>query len=1376
MPAERGRPVSYRDALINKFSDRSSSHVSKNNYSILVNNSTSVVNDKSCSYPDELISRAKSVANSSEASKSDAVTMIGNASYDVGFREFQSREPIILNVEIGDKIYEALVDTGASVSVINYDVVKSISCGIHRRGQCTPINVCLSVGERSSFQLKEFVEIQFKLEGKTMLYRFYVMPNLTNEIILGMDWLTDQQALVDVLNKSILLNPKVKRSPPLSLPDDKDSTLSFGAIETMTVYCKKFTYFSPDANSIVKFNARVPDGDYLFEPNKTMQLKKLMLFPHAVITIRNGKGFTYAVNPMKERKFLVKSTQLGSLVPVNSPIVPVENKKLSSIQIHNAVANVDDLKINHGPNLTCEQKKQLFALIKDYRHCFANSTAEMGRTELITHTINTGDSQPIRSNCYRYSFEERNELKSKINELMEEGILEPSSSPWASPAVFARKKDGTLRLCVDYRKLNAVTKKDVYPLPRIDDSLDRLANTKFFTSLDLFSGYHQVAMNDEDKEKTAVITPDGLYQYNVLPFGLCNAPATFQRLVDRLFHRMKWTSILVYLDDLVVFGSSFEEHQSRLKDVFEALSRAKLTLKPSKCVFAHSELKYLGHVISTEGVSVDPEKISAVENFPVPISKTHVRSFLGLAGYYRRFIENFALIAEPLSRLTRNNAAFLWTDEQQTAFEKLKRKLTSMPILAYYQQDAPTAIHSDASGHGMGAVLTQIQNKKEVVIAYASQKFSDTEKRYSTTERELLAVVWAIRKFRPYIFGRPFDVVTDHHSLCSALKLSEPNDRICKWVTYLQQYNLTVKYKSGAKHLDADGLSRSPLDEAGEVKSVSLWALQTMDLKTEQLKDSTLKPIITSLRNVYDNEEPPLKSIKNLHDYCLMDSILYKANYNYAGRLWLLCIPESMQAEVIRSVHEDPTGGHLGLHRTLATVRSRFYWPQMIKTVRRFLLGCQKCQAFNRRVGKPPGLMQEYEEPSRPFQRVGVDYVGPFVSSHHKNTHIFVMVDHLTRYVEAVPVTAATGKNAMRALRSHIFYRHSIPETIVEDQGREFLSSVYKDELSRLGVKCTRTSPYHPQTNGMTERFNGTLKKIISKYVADDHKDWDEWVQAAVHAYNTSIHDVTNYAPHYLLYGKEPILPIDLCLPVLHDRVDDNAADQCHDRIEVALDEAKMKSKKARRKNKQRYDQHHTEVRYESGDLVWRYTPKRVIGLSEKLLPHWSGPYEIVGQLTPVTYWVKDHRTNMKRKRRKPFYVHVAHLKPYVPEVPNGAILISSDEDSADSSVTARPPTVTKPVRSSRKSKSSNEQTWDWLQNSPCKERNVIEESSESESEIRSISESEPIAESSVNTRKRMTNTERLLAESKRFLNDTITSKTRARSRAAYMSRSLDFD
>ena len=456
------------------------------------------------------------------------------------------------------------------------------------------------------------------------------------------------------------------------------------------------------------------------------------------------------------------------------------------------------------------EKAEIGQLLRDHQEVFSRNELDLGVTNLLEHAIDTGRAPPIKQRPRRVPLAFAGEDQEAIRKLVDQGSVRPSTSPWASPLVLVRKRDGTVRPCVDYRAVNAVTVKDAFPLPRTEDCLDAVAGASIFSTLDITSAYNQIPVREEDIPKTAFVTRHGLFEYRTMAFGLTNAPATFQRAMEIALSGLQWTTCLIYLDDVIVFGRTFEEHKQRLADVLRHIHKAGLKLKPSKCQLFRPRVQFLGHIVSGEGIQPDPGNIAKVSNWPVPRHATDVRAFLGLGNYYRRFVRDFSKRVRPLVKLTKKDCPFKWTEECQSAFDEIKACLVGAEVLGYPMDSAPFVLDTDASEHSIGAVLSQVQDGRERVIAYGSRTLCKAERNYCVTDRELLAVKVFVEHYKHYLLGRRFTVRSDHQALKWLFSLREPKDRVARWIEALSAYDFSIEYRPGNRHGNADALSRCP--------------------------------------------------------------------------------------------------------------------------------------------------------------------------------------------------------------------------------------------------------------------------------------------------------------------------------------------------------------------------------------------------------------------------------------------------------------------------------------------------------------------------------------------------------------------------------------
>ncbi|KAG1936037.1 interleukin-1 receptor accessory protein-like 1-A [Pimephales promelas] len=823
-----------------------------------------------------------------------------------------------------------------------------------------------------------------------------------------------------------------------------------------------------------------------------------------------------------------------------------------------------------GENLEEEQVVQLQELLRKWQHVFSKHEEDYGCTGVVKHQIPTGEATPSRERYRPVPPTLYTEVRTLLKGMLEGGIIRESSSPWAAPIVLVQKKTGAWRFCVDYRKLNSVTKKDAFPLPRIEDSLTSLTQAAWYSTLDLASGYWQVQVDDRDREKTAFTTPFGLFEWDRMPFGLCNAPATFQRLMQRCLGGQLVDSTLVYLDDVIVFSPDFHTHLHHLEGVFRAMEKYGLKLRPEKCQLLRKEVQFLGHRVSAVGISPDPEKVAAVQGWEPPRTVRQVRSFLGFVGYYRRFIKGFSGLAKPLNQLLagtgrargKGSPSVHWDSTCETAFQNLKQELLKAPILAYADFTQPFLLYTDASNAGLGAVLAQEHQGVERVIAYASRSLHPAERNaanYSSFKIELLAMKWAMtEKFKDYLWGAKVTVITDNNPLVhlQSAKLGAVEQR---WVAQLANYDYQLKYRPGREHVNADALSRLPatqrddqaplgalgtedellvavVEAPGAPESVpSSWGWDPGRWRELQQRDADLGQLLLYLRqgNMPRAEERRSQTVgvrqllRQWKRLQLREGVICRSRRDPRTQetVHQVVVPEGQVSELLNAYHTHT--GHQGQERTLSLLRRYFHWPRMEKKVEEFVQSCPRCTLFKRRKEVRAPLVPL--RPKAPLHIVGIDFL-TLGRPTDRFQNILVMTDLFTKYAWAVPTVDQTAVTTANALWRAVIQPFGCPETLHSDQGSNFESRVIQ-ELSRLyGCRKTHTTSYHPQGNGGCERFNQTLLGLLGTLESEQQGQWAESLPSLLQAYNNSVHSVTGYAPSYLMFGRHLRLPVDLLM------------------------------------------------------------------------------------------------------------------------------------------------------------------------------------------------------------------------------------------------------
>ena len=969
---------------------------------------------------------------------------------------------------------------------------------------------------------------------------------------------------------------------------------------------------------------------------------------------------TPVTNPGSKTVYLKKGTVIGKVVLAEAVAssrldLPKSNKE--------EPLGEEMIRLLRESGLETDgQKAALEQLLRECGTAFASPGEPLGRTDKVLHTIKTEGASPFKIPYRRLPLAKRRVAEEEIEKMLKENVITPSTSPWSSPVCMVTKKDGTIRFCIDYRKLNGLTKKNSYPLPRVDETIDSLGGNEWFCSIDLQSGYWQVGMSDDDKEKTAFSSHLGLYQYNVMPFGLCNAPATFEAMMETLLSDLLWKKCLVYLDDVIIFGKTFEICLSNLKEVLNRIMSNGLKLKPKKCSLFHKNINYLGRIISTEGVKADPEKIRTVMEWGVPAGPKDVRSFLGFCSYYRDFLPGYSKLSYPIQCLShwtpgRRKERFPWGKEQDEAFIAVKKLFLETPVLRYPTWDGHFILDTDASNDSIGAALSQIQEGVEVPIAFASNTMNKSQRNYCTTKRELLAVIVYTKKYKHFLWGSDFTLRTDHSSLKWLLNFKDAEGMIGRWLAHLSEFGLDHKqivHRKGTKHLNADALSRIPVRKCQNLEcrdcgehgavlagiglvpsdrepSVLEWGLES--IQTFQMKD----PNCIRLRELKKEGRIPVRPALSLEnremrrlvaqwgELEVKDGIIYRWKTNALGnRIRQIFIPTAMRRDIMFFCHGHQASGHFGKKRSLERLGRRYYWPGMSTDLLRWIETCPKCNTSKPGMGK--GKMPLTQELfGVRFARIAVDIITGFVTTPEGNTCMMVVTDYYTKYTRVFAMKDHKAATCARALVKGWILYLGVPLMLHSDQGREFESNLWQEMCHQLAICKTRTNPYRPQSDGQVERFNRTLIQVLKGLVNREMDDWDEQCDFVCHAYNSTVHASTNCSPNLLVFGEDLIMPADLVFGVVGRNPDLPCqilfVEALKEQFKNAYELVRIELEKNASWQKTGYDTNLKERRYQIGDLVGRFH-EPLVGI--KLSDNWDGPWTITQKISDNTVLMRD--------------------------------------------------------------------------------------------------------------------------------------------------------
>ncbi len=1208
---------------------------------------------------------------------------------------FKTVTPAETTVVIGENPFKCLIDTGANISLITAAALQLLPVDSF---EVLPASDSFTVGNNESVSLYGAVYLPVAMCGTVVSIRFEIVESFENyDVVVGLDEIVR-------LNMDLCLPLQY-----FTVPGGSPQLLSFGSDLRYTIPAISHVpgpfadrqLLAPSCTTPVKVRLAVVVPSSMYFKIVKPCCRDVIELTSDLMQGNDSQFYEIdAKNPALTRVHLLNGVRIADVEIVSShqPLFKREEKS-SDIQhdpVNNAI-HASKIQENQQPesgsesestsedsqeipksafglkigNLTTEQRAKLDHLIGRFAPIFEDPK-KWGANIRVQHQIKLKPgTQPIRIPPRRVPLAQQPSLDSEINELLKKGIICKSTSPWAAPIVLVKKKDDTWRICIDFRLVNKETEGDGYSMPRMDASLDGMAKSKVRSSFDLRKGYFQLPLQEDDIEKTAFVVPSGHYEFVYLPFGLTNAPATFQRAMDDLFREELFKFLIVYLDDIIVFSDSFEQHLEHLEIVFKKLQDANLYLNPEKCQLVQERINYLGHVISSKGIETNGDKTEAIRAMEPPRNLKQLRSFLGMAGYYRRFIRDFATLADPLHKLLKKDKDWEWNDQCRYAFLELKNRLSSAPILAFPHTDKPFILQTDASNTGLGAVLAQVQDGEERVIAYYSRSLLPAERNYHTTDLECLAVVAALKHFRCYLLGSEFEVFTDHSALTTFLTRRQTSSKLLRWALELAEFGVfKINHRPGTQNGNADGLSRlgkerednAPVNFAafrkpnamkllvlhGTKNRPSTVQLDYVNLAQLQREDIWLNHMYEYIINDKLPVEPELardiaaqRSLYVIENNVLHRIFSVESSHRRHETRKLVAVPRSHIDTVLTSMHCNIEGSHLGIDRTYEKIRLHFHWPTMYTDIRRFVKECATCAKKKPPVRPPVGHLMPIRAQGA-WDIVGVDVLGPLPITQSKHRYVVVFTDYLTKWVEAFPIREADSQTIARLFVMEIITRFGAPRKLISDRGTVFMSELSTAIYDFMNIKKMFTTPYHPQTDGLTERFNKTAAQMLTAYVNENQTNWDQILPLSLLAYRTARQSSTRETPFFMTYGRDAFLPLNRIFP---SELDDEITESEYtakllENLKSAYRTADINETTAKNAQERNHNIGRVPITFEVNSLVWYYSPKRVKNQVQKLSPLWTGPFIVSQQLSPTVYLLENIDTGKK------FAANIQRIKP----------------------------------------------------------------------------------------------------------------------------------
>lgn len=902
--------------------------------------------------------------------------------------------------------------------------------------------------------------------------------------------------------------------------------------------------------------------------------------------------------------------------------IAMQNDIITATDEHDTLIDIQPQKhccVSEPHTLTSEQQQQLDEVMKEFP--YTSESGPLNCTHVYTQKINTGNALPEMRKQYQMSPYVLAEVEKEIEKLIERSIIEPIDfSAWRWPILWVKKKNGGGRICVDARGLNKITIRDAYPTLKVDAILQNLPNAKFISCLDMTQAFHQIPIAPEDRDKTAFAVGHRFYRYTRALMGFTNSPADLAKVLDKVFGDMM-PKVYHYVDDFVILSATFEEHIALLREVAKRLREANLTISQEKSSFCYKRVTFLGYVLAEEGLSANPERIKPIVEYKRPETVKEMRRLIGMIGWYRRFLPNIAATLAPLTDLMKGDSKLKirWNERAEGAFEAVKMALMSPAILAPADYTLPYKIYTDASLTAGAAVLTQMQKGQEKVIAFHSAKFSVTQSNYSATERECLAVLMGVEKFRPYIDGVQFTVVTDHASLKWLQNLKEPHGKLARWAVRLQAFDIVFEHRPGTQMVVPDALSRSVELVDLNASTNDRWYLKMYELAKDQ----------------------------KVKRYKISNGLLYhmgRYDIRTGDNRWSLCVPNEKVSEVLAEQHDNAS--HPGYWKTLKSAQRMYYWPKMYEQMSDHIRACKVCKQIKHTNENTRVPIENYRDPISVGRVLSLDLIGPLPSSSIRRYQwVIVAVDVFSKYVFAKACTHATTNIITDFLEKEIFYRFDTPEILITDNGTQFTAEKFKQFTEEHGIAHVFTPVYHPQANPV-ESSNKTIKQLLRAELIEklSHAEWSSYLNKVIMRINTTPRLPTGFSPHFLAFGREKVQQ-GTEHRIINDENSENVRENEHDQREVIYEQAAEEQRHAFEINKNRYNLRASKRSFNPGDNVWinvqkqscaaeKYSqklgPKRKCAYVKQRVDGSSDMYELVdGNNKPIgTY----HATQMQTR------------------------------------------------------------------------------------------------------------------------------------------------